>query len=338
MHKGRDDAIGSAVADDVATSRAACPFDLSQEDLRQARRFNRLLSWMPRFKTGRRWNARLVQIATRTWHALTPDVRRLRSQVSVLTMPDRPLSIRVTHPSGRARALVVHFHGGAWVMGDARLEDRLASQIATDCGAAVAVIDFRNATDDNLARTLEDALAATQWLATDIARFGVPHIVLSGESSGAHLAMEALFHLRAVGCGHVVKGFYAICGAFDLKGSPSLRQSTPESLLIDGPSALENLRRLTPSLPEEKRGGPAEGDFEGLPQALLIAGRLDPIADDSIEVSRRWRRAGGDVRCILVPEAVHGFNRMPTALAGKTNRFARQWMRTIIAPVAEEPP
>jgi len=81
-----------------------------------------------------------------------------------------------------------------------------------------------------------------------------------------------------------------------------------------------------------------EGDFEGLPQALLIAGRLDPIADDSIEVFRRWRRAGGDVRCILVPEAVHGFNRMPTALAGKTNRFARQWMRTIIAPVAEEPP
>jgi len=78
--------------------------------------------------------------------------------------------------------------------------------------------------------------------------------------------MEALFHLRAVGCGHVVKGFYAICGAFDLKGSPSLRQSTPESLLIDGPSALENLRRLTPSLPEEKRGGPGEGNFEGLPR------------------------------------------------------------------------
>jgi len=338
MHQGRDDAIGSAIADDTATSTAARALDLSQEDLRQARRFNRLLSWMPRFKPGRRWNASLVQIATRTWHALTPDVRRLRSQVSVLTMPDRPLSIRVTHPPGRPRALIVHFHGGAWVMGDARLEDRLASQIATDCAAAVAVIDFRNAADDNLARTLEDALAATQWLATDLDRFGVPHLVLSGESSGAHLAMEALFHLRAAGCAHIVKGFYAICGAFDLKGSPSLRRSTPGSLLIDGPSALENLRRLTPSLPDNKRRGPAEGNFDELPPALLIAGRLDPIADDSIEVCQRWRRAGGDVRCILVPEAVHGFNRMPTALARKTNRFARHWMRAISAPVAEEPP
>jgi acetyl esterase/lipase len=191
-------------------------------------------------------------------------------------------------------------------------------------------VDFHNATDDNLSRTLKDCLAAAEWLATNLDRFAVEHMILSGESSGAHLAMEAFFHLRSIGQQRAVVGFYSMCGAFDLEGSQSLRKSSSDSLLIDGPSALANLRRLTPSLPEEKRKGPVDGDFYDLPSALFIAGCLDPIADDSLEICECWRRAGGDARCLLVPEAVHGFNRMPTALAAKTNSFGRHWMRTLI--------
>ncbi|WP_246779028.1 alpha/beta hydrolase [Rhizobium sp. BK650] len=252
------------------------------------------------------------------------------SKVSIITLPDQPLSIRITHPRVPPRALVVHFHGGAWVMGDARLEDRLAGLIADDCAVVVAAVDFRNAADDNLARTLKDCMAAASWLAANLERFGVEHLILSGESSGAHLAMEAFFHLRSIGRQRSVIGFYSMCGAFDLEGSQSLHQSSSDSLLIDGPSALENLRRLTPSLPEEKQKGPVDGDFYDLPSALFIAGCLDPIADDSLEINECWQRAGGDASCILIPEAVHGFNRMPTALAAKTNSFARHWMRTLI--------
>ncbi|WP_338050298.1 alpha/beta hydrolase [Rhizobium mesosinicum] len=303
--------------------------ELSEKDLRRARCFNRLLSWIPRFKTGHRWNARLVQSLVTAWHKLRPDLKRMGSRVSIITLTGS-LSIRVTHPRDPPRALVIHFHGGAWVMGDARLEDRLASLIADDCAIVVAAVDFRNAADDDLARTLKDCLAAASWLATNLERFGVTHIILSGESSGAHLAVEAFFHLRSAGQQRAVIGFYSMCGAFDLEGSQSLRESSSESLLIDGPSALANLRRLRPSLPEEKRKGPVDGDFYDLPPALFIAGCLDPIADDSLEICECWRRAGGDARCILVPEAVHGFNRMPTALAAKTNNFARHWMRTLV--------
>lgn len=216
-------------------------------------------------------------------------------------------------------------------MGHARLEDRIAAAIAEECGVAVAVVEFRNAIDDNLMATIEDCFLATDFLAGNLRRFGVERLVFSGESSGAHLAMVSLLHLQASGRSEIVSGFYAMCGAFDLEGSESLKHSRSDSLLISGPSALANLRRLTSSLPANLRRGPIHSPLDCLPPALFIAGKLDPIVEDSVRMSRAWRRTGATATCIVAPEAPHGFNRMPTRMAAKANAFARRWMSDTLA-------
>jgi acetyl esterase/lipase len=124
--------------------------------------------------------------------------------------------------------------------------------------------------------------------------------------------METLLHLQASGHSRIVSAFYAVCGAFDLEGSDSLKRSRSDSLLFTEPSALKNLRRLAPSLPVELCRGPIHAPLSGLPPALFICAELDPTIQDSVRISEIWRRAGAATTCIVVPEAPHGINRMPT--------------------------
>ena len=298
---------------------------LTSADLAGARRFNVILSVLPRFHTGRRWNARLVEAVTRAYQALQ-NKRQGSCAISVFDIPGTSSSVRLMSPPGVPQALLLHFHGGAWVMGRAYMEDRLARAIAEQCGMLVAVVDFPNATDDDLHNTIDTCVAAANWMTVNLDSFGVDLMLISGESSGAHLAMEALLALRAQGKHHLVHGFCATCGAFNLDGSASLRTSSGTALLIDGPSAFDNLQRLKPSLPGHLRHGPSHANLSGLPPALFIAGARDPIRDDSFEMHANWNAVNGNGRLIVVPEGAHGFNRMPTRLAAKTNHFIRQWM------------
>lgn len=304
-----------------------------QEDLAGARRLNQILSLLPRYRTDRRWNARLLQGMIESSQRCIPDIAVLRGRVDIRRIETEvgPINIRFTAPPQRqAFGLYIHFHGGAWVIGNARLEGGLARQIARDCQILVAAIDFDNARDDRLDRTILQCVCATEWLVDHLGDFGVHRAVIGGESSGAHLGCEALLHLRLAGKIDRVDGFYSMCGGFDLEGSESLHKASRDSLVIDAPAAVANLRRLTPSLSNGLRRGPLHADLSGLPPSLFIAGALDPIVDDSIEMSARWAQQNGNSRCILVPEAPHGFNRFPTSLAAKANAFARRWIGNVI--------
>ncbi|WP_434734324.1 alpha/beta hydrolase (plasmid) [Rhizobium sp. YTUHZ044] len=193
-----------------------------------------------------------------------------------------------------------------------------------------AGVDFHNAADDRLDLTLLDSKALVEWLADHLAGFEVERIMLGGESSGAHLAAEALLHLRARGKAEAVAGFVSMCGAFDLGGSQSLRLSTGKSLVIDGQSALRNLQRLTPSLSGRDAKGPLFADLSCLPPALLVAGALDPILDDSISMYERWQSQNGNADCVVFPESPHGFNRLPIKLATRANRLVRAWISQML--------
>ncbi len=65
----------------------------------------------------------------------------------------------------------------------------------------------------------------------------------NGNAAGPALAQQRIITYEAS---------IRYCGAFDLDGSASLRKSSDRALLISGLSALQNLRRLTPSLDKRR--------------------------------------------------------------------------------------
>jgi acetyl esterase/lipase len=94
-----------------------------ERDFIRARRLNHLLSWLPRFHTGRRWNARAAN-ALFGIAGVLPSSARLSPDVDVRQITvdhlGRRLVMRLLIPKAPTKGIYLWFHGGAWVLGNAR--------------------------------------------------------------------------------------------------------------------------------------------------------------------------------------------------------------------------
>lgn len=122
---------------------------------------------------------------------------------------------------------------------------------------------------------------------------GVP-VIFVGESAGAHLVATTLLQLKAwPDLLRRVKGAVLYYGVYDLAGTPSARQASPDTLVLHGPSLVAAFRMLTPGLSDAERQqsplSPLYGDLHGLPAVLMFASELDPLLDDTLQMANRWR-------------------------------------------------
>jgi acetyl esterase/lipase len=155
-----------------------------------------------------------------------------------------------------------------------------------------------------------------------------------GESAGGHLAAATLLRLKAwPDLLARIAGAVLYYGVYDLAGTPGVHRAGPDTLVLDGPGMAASLRMLTPGLDDAQRRqpplSPLYGDLAGLPPALLFAGELDPLHDDSIQMAARWRAAnpGTDVELHLLPEVPHGVIHFPIAMAQRITARTHAWIR-----------
>jgi len=92
------------------------------------------------------------------------------------------------------RNVVLHFHGGVYVIGDAFQAADLASQVGRRTAAKVISVDYRLAPEHPYPAAVDDALAAYQALL----RGGTApsDIAFAGESVGGGLAVATLVNAR----------------------------------------------------------------------------------------------------------------------------------------------
>lgn len=315
--------------------------DIAVDDaaLAEARRFNRKLAWAPRFKIRNRVTPALIQLLLRVsqFGADRKLARRGIGVRSMLAVADgHTVPLRVLRGAGPVTGVVLDFHGGGWVIGNAAMNDRQNAAWIDACGVAVVSVDYRLAPATALESIMDDCLVAARWLLAgglpDCA--GLPLFVV-GESAGAHLAAATLLALQA-DPGQCARFHGAILyyGVYDLAGTPSVHAAGADTLVLDGPGMAQALRGLTPGLNDAQRRSaplsPLYGDLRGMPPALLCAGTLDPLRDDSVEMAQRW---GAVTACEmhLVPACPHGFIRFPTTLAQRTVARSHAWLRERLA-------
>lgn len=323
--------------------------DIDEATLEQARGFNRKLAHAPRFKVRNRVTPMLVQALMRL-SQLNADRKVARAGIRVDTMTATldglRVPVRVLRPPGEPRGVVLDYHGGGWVIGNARMNDALNIALVQACGVAVVSVDYRLATRVPIGDVMDDCLAAARWLlnggvpGTD----GLPVFVV-GESAGGHLAAATLLRLKAwPDLLARIAGAVLYYGVYDLAGTPGVQHAGPETLVLDGPGMAASLRLLTPGLSDAERRraplSPLYGDLAGLPPALLFAGQLDPLRDDSIDMAARWRAANPDagahdnVQLHLLPEAPHGVIHFPIAMAQRITAHTHAWIRARIDALA----
>ncbi|QAX85390.1 esterase [Pseudomonas sp. DTU12.3] len=307
---------------------SATPWPQGERELAQVRAFNRKLAWLPRFKIRNRLTPRLIQALLRASqiggagklrrHGLTAE-RKIYGAVPV----------RIIRPQGQAKGVVLDFHGGGWVIGNAQMNDNFNIAMVNTCEVTVVSVDYRLAVSTPIEGLLDDCLCAARGLLSDAEFAGLPVIVV-GESAGGHLAAATLLALKSSpDLLQRISGALLYYGVYDLSGTPSVHAAPPQTLVLDGPGMVTALRLLTPDLSDEQRQqpplSPLYGDFSDFPPALMFAGELDPLRDDTLELAERWRQSA-PVEMYLLPSSPHGFIHFPTAFAESVLAYSRQWI------------
>ncbi len=307
--------------------------------LQDARRFNRKLAWAPRFKMRNRAMPALIQLLLRA-SQLGAGRTLGRRGIGVTTMlaeaDGHTVPVRVLRGPKPVTAVVLDFHGGGWVIGNAAMDDRQNAAWIEACNVAVVSVDYRLAPGTPLAGMLHDCLVAARWLlGGGIPAFAALPVFVVGESAGGHLAAATLQQLQAwPALLERVEGTVLYYGVYDLAGTPSVHAASADTLVLDGPGMAQALRLLTPGLTDAVRRSaplsPLYGDLHGMPPALLFAGALDPLVDDSVAMAARWAEVAA-CEMHLVPACPHGFIRFPTLLAQRTVARSHAWLRERLA-------
>lgn len=312
--------------------------EFSASELDEARRMNRRLMYMPRFRAPSPLSRMMIQTMLRTSQAFAPlGVRGVAASMRRIEWKGRTIGLRILKADGPVRGVYLDYHGGGWVIGNAAMDDRVNARIANDCGLAVVSVDYSMLPEVQLPEMIAQCAAAGDWLFEHGEHeFGASDIFIGGESAGAHLAACTLLRLRDTRDDfHRLKGAVLFYGPYDLSCTPSVRSAPRDTLVLHGPAMTGGIAGLLPGMSDDQRRDPAfsplYGDLRGLPPGLLLCGTLDPLIDDSRLMAERWQAASGNAQLVIVPEAPHAFNRLFTSVARRTNAFVREWMGARLA-------
>jgi len=221
--------------------------------------------------------------------------------------PAGPVPVRLYRPDvAGPLAVVVHFHGGGWVLGSLDTHDALCRALANAAGALVAAVDYRLAPEHPFPAALEDSLAATRWLLEHAVEHGgdATRLAVVGDSAGGNLAAVVARRMRdhvayQVLVYPVADGRLATRSYADFAqgwGLTAAGMSHFWRLYLDGGSA------------QDPDVSPVHAtDLAGAPPALVLTADHDVLRDEGIAYAEALRAAGVPVEHREYAGTVHGF-------------------------------
>lgn len=231
----------------------------------------------------------------------------------VLPGPAGPIAARLYVPfaDGARRPLVVHYHGGGWVIGDLDTHDTACRHLAREADAAVLAIDYRRAPEHRFPAAVDDALAAFRWAAAnaDALGFDPARVAVAGDSAGGNLA-AVIAQLATRDGGPRPAAQLLAYPVTDVSTKHASYRLFADGFLLterdmdwfrghylpDDASARDP--RASPLLAE---------DLRGLPPAVILTCGFDVLRDEGEAYARRLEDAGVPVVLRRYADLIHGF-------------------------------
>jgi epsilon-lactone hydrolase len=204
------------------------------------------------------------------------------------------------------RHVVLYFHGGVYVMGDAALAADLASQVGRRTRAKVISVDYRLAPEHPYPAAVDDALAAYQALLDT--GTGPADIAFAGESAGGGLAIATLVNARDHGL-PLPAAAYLMSPYADLTLTGTTMDTKRDADPLLSPEALQA------RVPDYTAGqdaalgliSPIFADLAGLPPLIIQGGSHEVLLDDAVRLARQAATADVEVTLDITPGVPHVF-------------------------------
>jgi acetyl esterase/lipase len=215
----------------------------------------------------------------------------------------------ILQPSAPAlgnRPGIIVIHGGGWIQGNKEsMLDRYCLPFIRH-GFVVANVEYRLARSAPAPAAVSDVLQAAQWFHDHAAQYKVDpsRILVTGESAGGHLALMVGMTPASANLGPTVKiagviDFFGIADVADQLTGPNARDYAAQWIPERQPDRMELARRMSPATYVRKE----------LPPILALHGDADQLVpyQQSVNLIKAIKGAGGDAELITVPGGKHGF-------------------------------
>jgi epsilon-lactone hydrolase len=204
------------------------------------------------------------------------------------------------------RHVVLYFHGGVYVIGDAFLAADLASQVGRRAQAKVISVDFRLAPEHPYPAAVDDALAAYEALLDD--GTAPSDVAFAGESAGGGLAVATLVNARdhdlpLPAAAYVMSPYVDLTlsgTTMDTKGDvdPLFTRELLQARVTDYTAGQDAALPLI---------SPVFADLSGLPPLLIQAGTHELLLDDAVRLAQQAVAADVEVTLDITPLVPHVF-------------------------------
>lgn len=241
--------------------------------------------------------------------------KALSDDLNLPVGPTGTLGIRLLRPSGAPGKLpvAVYLHGGGWVLGSPDTHDRLARDIVNASGVALVMVRYDRSPEARYPVALEQAYAATAWIAENGEALGLDssRLAVAGDSAGASLAAGvAILAKRRQGprIRHLTL-IYPVTDAscslqsyLDFEDGPNLTRKAMQWYWDQYAPDAGSKAQDTASVLNASRDS-----LTGLPPALVITAEFDVLRDEGEAFARNMLKAGVPVTATRYLGTIHGF-------------------------------
>lgn len=230
-----------------------------------------------------------------------------------------PCRVIKPEPGKQVSAVMLHIHGGGWVLMNEASQDLYLKRLADDTGLLSVSIGYRLAPEHPFPAGPNDCYDVAEWLIDHShSAFGAKLGFIGGESAGGNLSALTAFHLlrspKPQYSTFQFKGLVLHFGAYDLSFTPqTFTWKKDPCLVLDFDLMKSYMAAYLPgkSMAEVKAPeiSPLYADLYPLrlPPALLTCGTEDVLLDDTIFMGTKYQMAGGEAVVKIYPGAPHGF-------------------------------
>lgn len=270
-----------------------------------------------------------------------PGLPSMAAEDRTLPGPAGEIGVRIYSRETRGPSpVIVHFHGGGWVVGSLDTHDPFCRYLGALTEAVVVSVDYRLAPEHKFPAAVEDAEAATRWVLDHATELGgdPERVFVSGDSAGGNLAASVALLLRESG----LRGQMLLFPVtdFDPENYASY-QSNATGYGLEANSMLWYFDQYLVSGEQrsDPRFAPMQAkDLSGLPPALVMTGEYDVLRDEGIRYAERLQQAGVAVTHIHYGRMHHNFAVWPLTVAALPQSFeARREMAEWIRQTAANP-
>lgn len=201
---------------------------------------------------------------------------------------------------------VLYFHGGGFVMGNARSHRNIAGNFVNHLGIKALVFDYRLAPEHPAPAAVNDSAAIYGWLLEQ--GYQPENIAFAGDSAGGGIALGTL--LKCKDDGIPLPGVCAVfspCTDMTISGESHITRVKADPCTPKGANETYLGYYVGDGDRKHPYASPLFGDLSGLPPTIMQVGDNETLRDDSTRFAQKAMESGGAVQIKIWKGMFHCF-------------------------------